>query len=89
MATLAAPQPTKVMLASESGRPTTLRALIRPARVTQPGRPLFYATAMALAGSGVGLLVESHQGRPTKIEGNPDHPASRGGSPTSSIRRRS
>jgi molybdopterin-containing oxidoreductase family iron-sulfur binding subunit len=43
-----------------------------------PGRPLFYATAMTLGGSGVGLLVESHMGRPTKIEGNPDHPASLG-----------
>ena len=43
-----------------------------------PGRPLFYATAMTLGGAAVGLLVESHLGRPTKIEGNPDHPASRG-----------
>jgi molybdopterin-containing oxidoreductase family iron-sulfur binding subunit len=43
-----------------------------------PGKPLFYATAMPMAGAGVGLLVESHMGRPTKIEGNPDHPASRG-----------
>jgi MoCo/4Fe-4S cofactor protein with predicted Tat translocation signal len=43
-----------------------------------PGKPLFYATAMPFAGAGVGLLVESHQGRPTKIEGNPDHPSSRG-----------
>jgi molybdopterin-containing oxidoreductase family iron-sulfur binding subunit len=42
------------------------------------GKPLFYATAMPLNGAGVGLLVESHEGRPTKIEGNPDHPASRG-----------
>jgi MoCo/4Fe-4S cofactor protein with predicted Tat translocation signal len=43
-----------------------------------PGKPLFYATAMPFAGSGVGLLVESHEGRPTKIEGNPDHPSSGG-----------
>ena len=33
------------------------------------GKPLFYATAMPLNGAGVGLLVESHEGRPTKIEG--------------------
>src|SRR3954469_20735888 len=43
-----------------------------------PGKPLFYATAMPFNGAGVGLLVESHEGRPTKIEGNPDHPSSRG-----------
>ncbi|NOT26235.1 MAG: TAT-variant-translocated molybdopterin oxidoreductase [Acidobacteria bacterium] len=43
-----------------------------------PGKPLFYATAMPMSGAGVGLLVESHEGRPTKIEGNPDHPASQG-----------
>ncbi len=43
-----------------------------------PGRPLFFATAMPLGGVGTGLLVESHMGRPTKVEGNPDHPASRG-----------
>jgi MoCo/4Fe-4S cofactor protein with predicted Tat translocation signal len=43
-----------------------------------PGRPLFFATAMSLGGAAVGLLVENHMGRPTKIEGNPDHPASLG-----------
>ncbi len=49
----------------------------RPEEVV-PGKPLFFATAMTLGGAGVGLLVESHLGRPTKIEGNPDHPASLG-----------
>jgi molybdopterin-containing oxidoreductase family iron-sulfur binding subunit len=43
-----------------------------------PGRPLFYATAMPLGGVATGLLVESHEGRPTKIEGNPLHPGSLG-----------
>jgi molybdopterin-containing oxidoreductase family iron-sulfur binding subunit len=44
-----------------------------------PGRPLFFATAMTLGGYASPLLVESHLGRPTKIEGNPEHPASLGG----------
>ena len=48
-----------------------------PAEIV-PGQPLYYATAAAVAGHVLGLLVESHEGRPTKIEGNPDHPASRG-----------
>ena len=43
-----------------------------------PGKPLFYATAMPFGGVATGLLVESHMGRPTKVEGNPQHPASLG-----------
>jgi molybdopterin-containing oxidoreductase family iron-sulfur binding subunit len=43
-----------------------------------PGRPLYFATAMTLGGVATGLLVESHQGRPTKVEGNADHPGSLG-----------
>jgi len=43
-----------------------------------PGKPLFYATAVTLGGVATGVLVESHMARPTKIEGNPDHPGSLG-----------
>jgi molybdopterin-containing oxidoreductase family iron-sulfur binding subunit len=45
-----------------------------------PGRPLHYASAFTLDGYATGILVESHEGRPTKIEGNPSHPASLGAS---------
>src|SRR5215470_6258569 len=44
-----------------------------------PGRPMFYATATTLSGYASPVLVESHLGRPTKIEGNDGHPASLGG----------
>ncbi|MCU1349584.1 MAG: Fe-S-cluster-containing hydrogenase subunit, partial [Acidobacteria bacterium] len=45
-----------------------------------PGKPLFFASAMTLGGYATGVLVESHMNRPTKIEGNPDHPSSLGAS---------
>jgi molybdopterin-containing oxidoreductase family iron-sulfur binding subunit len=43
-----------------------------------PGKPLFYATSFPWGGFAKGVLVEQHEGRPTKIEGNPDHVASLG-----------
>ena len=43
-----------------------------------PGKPQFYATAVTLSGVATGVLMESHMGRPTKVEGNPQHPASLG-----------
>jgi len=42
------------------------------------GRPQQYATVMPFGEDAIGILVESHEGRPTKIEGNPDHPSSLG-----------
>ena len=45
-----------------------------------PGLAQYYATAMCVDGCATGLLAVSHVGRPTKIEGNPDHPASLGAS---------
>lgn len=65
-----------------SVRPASERQItpyvVQPDQVT-PGVPTFYATAMPLAGYSLGVLVRSHEGRPVKIEGNPDHPASLGG----------
>jgi len=43
-----------------------------------PGQPLYYATALPFRGHARGVLVTSHLGRPTKIEGNPQHPSSLG-----------
>src|ERR1700757_5055302 len=43
-----------------------------------PGKPIFYATAMPFHGHALPLLVETHEFRPTKIEGNPAHAASMG-----------
>ncbi|MBL7980042.1 MAG: TAT-variant-translocated molybdopterin oxidoreductase [Bacteroidetes Order II. Incertae sedis bacterium] len=48
-----------------------------------PGRPLMYATAMPFGDHVRPVLVESHEGRPTKVEGNPDHPQSKGVGATS------
>ena len=51
---------------------------VSPPEEIVPGKPLFYATALPLGGFATGVLVESHMGRPTKVEGNPEHPASLG-----------
>jgi len=42
------------------------------------GRPQYYATAFTLGAEGMPVLVRSNEGRPTKIEGNPEHPVSKG-----------
>ena len=58
--------------------PETIVPYVKAPEELVPGVPLFYATAMSLGGAGRGVLAESHMGRPTKIEGNPGHPASLG-----------
>ena len=56
----------------------TIMPYVRAPEEIIPGKPLFFATAAPLSGVATGILVESHMGRPTKIEGNPRHPASLG-----------
>lgn len=51
---------------------------VKPPEELVPGEPVYFATAMPMLGTVTGLLVESHVGRPTKVEGNPKHPASLG-----------
>ena len=65
---------------SGCGRPPAEKIVpyVRQPESLVPGKPLYYATAMPHPGGATGLLVRSDMGRPTKIEGNPRHPASLG-----------
>ncbi len=53
---------------------------VTPPEDIVPGIPRYYATTMPFRRSAYGLIVESHEGRPTKIEGNPSHPSTLGAS---------
>ena len=46
-----------------------------------PGKGLYFATAFSLVGIATPLLARSNEGRPTKLEGNPDHPNNRNSDP--------
>ena len=43
-----------------------------------PGSPYHYTTAMVINGQATGLVIKTFDGRPVKVEGNPDHPSSLG-----------
>ena len=58
--------------------PESIVPYVRQPEDLVPGRPLFFATAIPFSGVAQPVLVEGHMGRPTKIEGNPEHPASLG-----------
>ena len=59
--------------------PESIVPYVRQPEDIVPGRPLYFASAIPFSGIAMPVLVESHMGRPTKIEGNPEHPASLGG----------
>jgi MoCo/4Fe-4S cofactor protein with predicted Tat translocation signal len=58
--------------------PAKILPYVRPPEELVPGKPLYFATAMPMAGYANPLIAESNMGRPTKVEGNPGHPASLG-----------
>ena len=58
--------------------PEFILPYVEPPEHAIPGRPRYYATAVPAFGGAEGVIVETHLGRPTKVEGNPAHPASLG-----------
>jgi len=52
--------------------------LVRPEEVT-PGKPYWYASVCGACSAGCGILAKARDGRPIKLEGNPEHPVSQGG----------
>jgi Fe-S-cluster-containing dehydrogenase component len=58
--------------------PENIVPYVRAPEDVLPGNPLFFATATEMDGYGIGVIVQSREGRPIKVEGNPDHPASLG-----------
>jgi Fe-S-cluster-containing dehydrogenase component/anaerobic selenocysteine-containing dehydrogenase len=46
----------------------------------RPGTGVRYATTLVLDGYAQGVLADTRDGRPLKLDGNPAHPATRGGS---------
>nr|WP_244625526.1 TAT-variant-translocated molybdopterin oxidoreductase [Methylobacterium mesophilicum] len=63
---------------SGGGRAYEVPYVNQPERIV-PGTDLSYASSALFDGFGNGVLVTTRNGRPLKIEGNPDHPWSRGG----------
>jgi molybdopterin-containing oxidoreductase family iron-sulfur binding subunit len=55
---------------------------VRQPEEETPGKGIYFATAYSLSGIATPLLVRSNEGRPTKIEGNPDHPSNPGSTAT-------
>lgn len=51
--------------------------VVQPEEIT-PGNPVYYASTCTECSVGCGIHVKTREGRPIKIEGNPDHPVNRG-----------
>jgi molybdopterin-containing oxidoreductase family iron-sulfur binding subunit len=51
--------------------------VIQPETIT-PGISVDYASTCLECSSGCGLHVKTREGRPIKLEGNPEHPINRG-----------
>ncbi len=60
--------------------PETALPYVRAPEFTVPGQPKYYATAVSLSGYALPVVAKTHVGRPVKLEGNTDHPASGGAS---------
>lgn len=63
------------LLGCSTQPPEKIVPYVRQPEAIVPGLPLYFATAMTTEGIATGILVESHMGRPTKVEGNPKHPS--------------
>lgn len=62
---------------SREERRKLLPYTIDPVELT-PGQPNYYATSLCRDGYSLGVIATCHEGRPTKIEGNPEHPMTLG-----------
>ncbi|MFZ9595566.1 MAG: TAT-variant-translocated molybdopterin oxidoreductase [Bdellovibrionia bacterium] len=51
--------------------------VVKPEEIT-PGVPNWYASTCMECSSHCGILVKDREGRPIKLEGNPDHPVNQG-----------
>ena len=61
-------------------RPKDIVPYVKQPEGLVPGEPMVYATSMPLGGFAQGLLGKCYEGHPVKLEGNPDHPCTLGGS---------
>jgi len=51
--------------------------VVQPDVIT-PGIPVYYASTCRECSAGCGLHVKTREGRPVKLEGNPEHPVNKG-----------